>query len=51
MLILGVYSIFAEMFGLFGSWNTPGISFRTIVFNHVIYLPVIVYVVLTLRRK
>lgn len=49
--VLGIYSIIAEIFGLFGSWNTPGISFRTILFNHLIYIPVIVYIVLTLRRK
>ncbi len=51
MLILGLYSITAEIFGLFGSWNTPGLSFKTILFNHLIYLPVVVYLLLTLRGK
>lgn len=51
IFLLGIYSILAEIFGLFGSWNTPGLSFTTILFNHLVYIPVIAYVVLTLRIR
>ncbi len=48
--LLGIYSIAALLFGTLGVWGVPGISLKSIIFNHLINLPILIYLILSLRR-
>jgi hypothetical protein len=48
--ILGIYSIGALLFGTLGVWGVEGISLKAIIFNHLINLPIFIFLIWSLKR-